>query len=152
MSSSRPEMPGVNPFSRTDWHGRFVSLDDTSTQDFKEDDMDELLAAGETPKDWDGQVAGVCRLKDGRYVGWETNWGPTGSGFCQDAYGGDADIYVGATLEVVMWQGLSAEGRRLCGWPETLLEAIGETGKETGAETGPDKSTPFTDALDRSSW
>lgn len=121
------KMPIINPFNRYEygkescsWHGKIVSLDGTSADDFEDDALDELLAAGSTPKeDWDGDVAGAARLKDGRIVGWETNWGPTGNGFAEDAYGGDATIYVGGTLDVVMWQGLSAEGRRLCGWPET---------------------------------
>lgn len=112
-------MPVVNPFNRCSWHGKLVSLDGTSTEpDFAEEDLDELLAAGSTnPKDWDGDVAGIARLRDGRFVGWETNWGPTGDGFSEDAYGGDADIYFGASFEAVLWRGLSADGRRLCGYP-----------------------------------
>lgn len=117
-----PAMHWVNPFSRGDWHGRLVSLDGTPADDFAEDALDELIAAGESPPGWDGDCAGVARLKDGRVVGWETNWGPTGDGFSEDAYGGDAAIYFGASVEIVMRLGLSAEGRRLCGWSEAEEE------------------------------
>jgi hypothetical protein len=107
---------GTNPFNRGQWEERFVSLDDTPASDFTEDDVAEVVAAGESGDRWDGTVAAVLRLKDGRFVSYETFYGPTGDGFSLDAYGGDADLKFGATLEVVQRLGLTDEGRRLCGW------------------------------------
>lgn len=113
------DFPCVNPLGRSSWHGRLLSVDGTSAADFADDDVAEVLCAGETnPRDWDGDCAAVFRLADGRFVAYETNWGPTGSGFCEDAYGGNADLFFGATAEAVIYKGLSAEGRRLCGLPE----------------------------------
>ena len=105
----------VTPFDRFDWIGHLLSLDGTSTADFSEDDLDEVIAQGSTPDDWDGEVAAVIRLKDGRYVAWETFWGPTGDGFSCAAYGGTADIAFASSLETAVSFGLTDEGRKLCG-------------------------------------
>lgn len=116
-----PTMPGVNPFGIFDdgyksWHGRLVSVDGTATGSFTEADLDKLIFAGESnPGDWDGECAAVMLLKDGRYVAWETNWGPTGNGFSEDAYGGDADVYFASTLDAAINLGLTQEGRALAG-------------------------------------
>ena len=55
------------------WHGNLISLDGASTDDFNlyespsttviESDVDEILAYGETAPGWDGNAAGVLRLK-----------------------------------------------------------------------------------------
>lgn len=100
------------PWTRGCWHGNFVSLDGTSTTDFVRADIARLIAYGSTEDDWDGESAGIVQLKDGRFVSWESTWGPTGSGFHRDAYGGDADIWFGATDEVVRRQ-ISERGREL---------------------------------------
>lgn len=76
-------------------------MDDTPTSDFTEDDVAAVLEYASTPQDWDGETAGIVRLKDGRIVGWEANWGPTGDGFYADAYGGTADIIFGSDVERV---------------------------------------------------
>lgn len=110
--------PRVHPFSRCGWRGRLQSVDGTPAHDFHEDDPATMLYAGDSGDRWDGDSAGVARLSDGRVVGWETYYGPTGDGFCHDAYGGDALIFVGATVEVVAYLGLGSEGRALCGLPE----------------------------------
>lgn len=109
------DFPCVNPLSRSSWTGRLVSLDGTSNADFTETDVLQILAAGEDDDRWDGNCACVFRLKDGRYVSYETFWGPTGDGFAADAYGGDADLNFAANLETVVRFGLTDEGRKLCG-------------------------------------
>jgi len=81
------------PWSRSSWHGELVSLGGCPASDFTRDDIARVIAWGTTDKDdWDGSCAGLVLLKDDRYVAWESGWGPTGSGFCEDAYGGDADV------------------------------------------------------------
>ena len=90
------------PWDRHNWTGEFISVDDTLTSDFTEDDVAAVLEYASTPRrDWDGETAGIVRLKDGRIVGWEANWGPTGNGFSGDAYGGTADIIFGSDVERV---------------------------------------------------
>jgi hypothetical protein len=114
---SAPALPSVNPFGRMGWTGRLISVDGTSAEDFADTVEPEVIAAGESAPGWDGEVACVMRLPDGRFVAYETQWGPTGDGFCCDAYGGDADLFFGATADAVIWLGLSATGRQLCGYP-----------------------------------
>lgn len=112
-----PELPRVNPFGNlSSWHGSVETADGTNTSIFTENDLDKVLASGETsPNDWDGECAAIVRLKDGRYVSWETSWGPTGDGFCEDAYGGDATLHFSSTFENAVKFGLSPSGRKLCG-------------------------------------
>ena len=112
-------LPRIHPFCRGQWHGRLLSVDGTDTTDFIDRDNEpaEVIAAADTGAGWDGDAAGVARLTDGRFVAWDCGWGPTGDGFSEDAYGGEADIYFGATEEAVVWMGLSASGRTLCGYP-----------------------------------
>jgi hypothetical protein len=93
----------AKPWARGEWHGLFVSVDGTATDDFTEADIDHLVVFGTTPSDeWDGDEAGVVLLRDGRYASWESSWGPTGSGFSADAYGGEADIFFAATLPLAL--------------------------------------------------
>lgn len=106
---------GVNPFTRYTWHGRLVSIGGAATTDFTADDVEEVVAEGVHEKGYDGSVAAVLKLKDGRFVTYETFWGPTGNGFSEDAYGGDADLHFAATFEDAVRWGLTDEGRRLCG-------------------------------------
>lgn len=89
------------PWDRHDWRGKFVSLDESPADDFTVADVEEIVAYGETAPGWDGANAGIVRLKDGRYVGWEADWGPTGDGFCHDAYGGTADIIVARSVDLI---------------------------------------------------
>lgn len=58
------------------------------------------------------ESAGIVELVDGRYVAWESSWGPTGSGFHPDAYGGTADILFAATEEAARGA-LSEKAREL---------------------------------------
>lgn len=118
MSDTTLTMPHVNPFNRRgDWYGKIQSFDEALETDFTGDALEELLFAGDSGGGWDGDVSGIAKLKDGRYVAWETTWGPTGDGFNQDAYGGDATIFVAMTLEDVAMKGLTPQGRELCGYP-----------------------------------
>lgn len=98
--------------------GVYTSLDGTPATPFKESDVDRVLAFGSCmSRDWrarmkamgraefagyDGDECGVALLTDGRYVAWETWWGPTGSGFSCDAYGGDAVVVFAETMAVVV--------------------------------------------------
>lgn len=104
------------PWRRSDWSGSFVSADGTATSDVTIDDVAILLAYGETSsKDWDGKTAGIAQLVDGRYISWESWWGPTGSGFNNDAYGGDADIIFAETEETAT-RAISESARELLAW------------------------------------
>jgi len=103
------------PWSRGEWHGEFVSLDGAAIDDFGESDVDAVLAYGDTGDGWDGESAGIARLRDGRFISWESNWGPTGSGFSADAYGGDADIWFATTAGAAL-EKISERGRELLKW------------------------------------
>jgi len=102
------ELPGVDPFhGRYNWDGCIFTMDDTPTDEFTQDDLEEVLWSFDSGDKWDGEVACVCRLKDGRYISWETFFGPTGDGFNGDAYGGDADILCSSSYEAAVKFGLS---------------------------------------------
>lgn len=106
---------GINPFNIGDWHGRCISLDGACAALFDKADVAKVVAEGVSGEGgWDGNVAAVLLLKDGRYVSYETFWGPTGSGFSEDAYGGDADLSFANDLETVVRMGLTDAGRELC--------------------------------------
>lgn len=107
---------GVTPWHAYSWSGRVylaseplnrigVALPEPS-------EVQRIVAAASSGDEWDGVVAAVVRLKDGRYLAYETFYGPTGSGFYEDAYGGDADVWIG-TLAQVRRMGLTNEGRRM---------------------------------------
>ena len=100
------------------WHGHLRGVDGASAADFTEEDVAEVIAAGCTGEGWDGEVAAVLRLHDGRFVAYESWWGPTGSGFCRDAYGGQADVIFAPSLDSAIRWGMTEDGRRLCGLPE----------------------------------
>jgi len=110
-----PQSCGECPWHRGQWDGQFLSLDGASAADFTEDDIDEVLGYGDTGEGWDGESAGIVLLKDGRYVAWESNWGPTGSGFSCDAYGGEADIAFAQTAGRAL-EYLSEKSRELIKW------------------------------------
>lgn len=95
------------------WHGRRIAHADVSDADFTKDDVAELIASAESPARWDGISAAILKLKDGRFVSFESFYGPTGTGFYDDAYGGDADIHFGPDVETVVRLGLTDEGRDL---------------------------------------
>lgn len=101
------------PWSRCDWSGEFVSADGCPADDFAQDDVARVIEWATTaPGDWDGETAGIVELKDGRIVAWEAEWGPTGDGFCCDAYGGTSDLVFARTVEAARAR-LSERGRDL---------------------------------------
>jgi len=104
----------------TSWERNLRSLDDTPASEFRADDIAEVLYQGDTGDDWDGKAAAVFRLKDGRLVAYETFWGPTGDGFNEDAYGGDAELVFASDLRLLVNAALTDEGRRLIGVPKEL--------------------------------
>lgn len=108
---------GVNPFDGSATWGDLRTHDDTDTTMFTMADVAEVLHEGSSGETWDGTVAAVIRLRDGRFVAWETFYGPTGDGFHEDAYGGDADVTFGSTLDSVIRWGLTDEGRNILGIP-----------------------------------
>jgi len=109
------DLPGTHPFhDRACWHGSIMSVDNTSTDEFTRNDLKEVVWQQEDDDRWEGEVACICHLKDGRYVVWETSFGPTGDGFSEDAYGGDANIIMCGSLESAQRLGLSPENRKQC--------------------------------------
>jgi hypothetical protein len=112
------DTPIVSPFNRGEWHGQIRTFDDTSVEDFMDEDLDTIVAYDETDDEWDGDVAGIALLKDGRFVTWETFYGPTGDGFSEDAYGGDADIIVSSDLHTAVTLGLTDRGRARLGFAD----------------------------------
>ena len=115
----------INPFGHNGelspcWHGDIRSVDGTPNDRFSKSDVEVVLYEGEQGDQWDGIGAAVFRLTDGRLVAYETFWGPTGDGFHEDAYGGDAVLWVGRDLRLLINTALTDEGRRLAGIPEEL--------------------------------
>lgn len=100
------------PWSRLSWHGHLVSIDGCPAHDFAESDVDMVIAWRSTGDYWDGDTAGIAILTDGRFIAWEANYGPTGNGFCEDAYGGEADILFGASA-YACWSHLSQRAQEL---------------------------------------
>jgi hypothetical protein len=93
---------GEAPWQRSGWHGDLVSLDGAPADDFEFDDVERVVGYGDSGSGWDGECAGIALLRDGRFVSWESDWGPTGSGFCEDAYGGNAAIWFSLTAGVAL--------------------------------------------------
>jgi len=97
--------------------GPLISLDGCDTtggDNLKRADVERVIVWGETGPGWDGESAGIALLKDGRYIAWESWWGPTGSGFSGDAYGGDEEIAFARTAQKAL-EHISEKGREL--WP-----------------------------------
>lgn len=111
------------PWKRYNWSGSFISVDDCPTNDLTRDDVAVVLAYGESERDWDGYSAGIALLYDGRVIGWESSYGPTGSGFCCDAYGGDADIICSWTIAGAHMR-ISEQRRELLVWPQEVECAV----------------------------
>lgn len=108
-------LPRSNPFQRGNWHG--------STLDWTGKKVDDLpnnlkaiayvLWASETRMDGncDGKCAAIVLLKDGRFASWESQWGPTGHGFDEDAYGGEAMVTITETVADAIRLGLSRDNQ-----------------------------------------
>lgn len=97
------------------WHGHRIAHGGAPPTPFTEEDVAEVIASYDSaaPHGYldEGNVACVVRLKDGRFVSWETFYGVTGDGFHEDAYGGEADIHYAGTLDDIIRFGLTDEGR-----------------------------------------
>lgn len=106
---------GDAPWARGPWHGKLISVDGCPSHDFTRADVERVVAYGATPDGWDGESAGVALLKDGRFIAWESTWDATGTGFSEDAYGGDADIAFAHTQEAATGH-ISERGRELLKW------------------------------------
>ena len=125
MSEEGPGLIQINPFEIVEdrlqwggdggWHGRVISHDGASTElPNGLSDLAEIVAQYETDRCYyEGSCAAVVRLNDGRYMSWETFWGPTGNGFSEDAYGGEADVHFANDLDTIVRFGLTDEVR---GW------------------------------------
>lgn len=93
------------PWNTSSWEGKMESVDGTPTSKIDKEDVQWVFANGNTSKDdWDGQTATIVLLNDGRFAGWESWWGPTGTGFIYDAYGGNAVVWFGRTLGAIASQ------------------------------------------------
>lgn len=93
------------------WHGSFLNEEELPTK-LNEEDIDRVIWSYEDScHGWDGEVAAIVKMKDGRYITWETFWGPTGDGFYEDAYGGNADIHISNNLKDAIVFGLSEAKR-----------------------------------------
>lgn len=103
------------PWRRGTWWGQFLSLDGTVAGDFKPEEIWRVLAVNNSGGRWDGVGAAVVQLRDERWVAWESSWGPTGSGFSEDAYGGGANVYFASSLEGAIMLGLTPSSRKLLG-------------------------------------
>lgn len=99
------------------WHGSLVSIAGTPVGPIEKEDVAKVLFHYADADDWDGHEVCVLELKDGRYAAYETFWGPTGCGFSDDAYGGDANIVFGWNLNDVILEALTDIGRRRVGIP-----------------------------------
>ena len=113
---------GQTPGTRGWSEGDFVSVDGAHVGPVEIENVAEVLYYGTTGRDWDGTEAAVMRLQDGRFVAYETWWGPTGSGFSYDAYGGDSNLCFANDLNALILSALTDAGRRLCGIPAEGLD------------------------------
>lgn len=104
------------PWERHGWTGELTSPDGTPTDDFTRNDVARVVWFATTTPGWDGETTGCVQLRDGRFVAWEADWGPTGDGFFRDAYGGTSDL-VFAKTEKAALAAMSLRARDL------LLEA-----------------------------
>jgi hypothetical protein len=125
-------METANPFDAdrdgkySGWHGRVIDLDQGPTVEIEwSDDLQlaEVEAEYETGARWDGTLCAIVRLTDGRWMTWETFYGPTGDGFNEDAYGGDADVFVSSDRARAIEFGLSDEARRNLGLPHNATSS-----------------------------
>jgi hypothetical protein len=89
-----------------------IGIAGATAEPIEESDVDYVRHYFVTDDRWDGYEAAVFCLKDGRWVSYESTYGPTGSGFSADAYGGDADVYFAPSYEEIVRWGLTDEARR----------------------------------------
>jgi len=99
----------------TTWRGTIEALDGCDTTAPSVLDVTDALIAEDDAAEWDGNSCALLTLADGRFMAWETTWGPTGDGFSEDAYGGDATIYVARDRALIARMGLSDAARAALG-------------------------------------
>lgn len=109
------ESPGADEYGGGWSGGGFVSLDRTEVGPVSKSDVAEIIHYYQSPDNWDGNEIAVMQLKDGRFVAYETWWGPTGNGFSEDAYGGDSNLYFASSLDTILRLALGDEARRTLG-------------------------------------
>jgi hypothetical protein len=103
---------GEKPGDDSGWSdGQIIAHNGVSDAMPDKEDVAEILIDMEYGDRWDGVTAAVVKLKDGRYMAWESFYGPTGSGFSNDAYGGDAVVHFSDDLEQIKLMALSDETR-----------------------------------------
>ena len=90
------------PWVRFQWGGSLIGVGGCDASDFGRDDVDHVVAFISGAWADVGDIAAIVRLKDGRFAAWTTWEDVTGTGFCNDAYGGDADIYFASTVEAAL--------------------------------------------------
>lgn len=98
----------------------WVSVDGTDAGFLPADSEFTILWQGSSGDRWDGIEAAVVRLADDRIVAWQTTYGPTGSGFEADAYGGEAQVYFGRDVSTVIKIALDDWAKRELKIPEEL--------------------------------
>lgn len=118
------EMPSVNPFCRGDWHGSTLDWTGEKVADLPKDEsaVRRVVWSAKNGDEWDGYVAAIVELIDGRFAAWETFYGPTGHGFSLDAYGGDANVLIARDVPEAIRLGLSDF------WAVMAREALADRG------------------------
>lgn len=103
------------------------------------EDVAKVLYHGDTGDGWDGHEAVVLKLNDGRLMAWETSWGPTGHGFAEDAYGGNAEVWFAPQdrLNELILQALTDRGREMCGLPREGFYTAPSERDARGVGNGP---------------
>jgi hypothetical protein len=114
-----------SPFSRLSWHGKLFTTDGADTTDFTKEDVDDVLWYYDDGDRWEGMAAGLVKLKDGRIISWETSYGPTGDGFNEDAYGGDADILCSKTVNTALLHGFTPGCRHFASQAPGVIALVG---------------------------
>jgi hypothetical protein len=111
----------INPWNAATWDETLLTVDNASTKLPEISELQEILYQGSSGDEWDGTAVFVAKINDGRYMAYETFWGPTGDGFSEDAYGGDAEVWFGYNFKKLILQALTDAGRQLVGIPKEGL-------------------------------
>ncbi len=84
------------PWNAGRWNKNIVSVDGAPVTIPHPSEVSAVVAYHDCG--WDeGMHVAVIKLCDGRFMAWENRVGVTGSGFSEDAYGGDAEVWVAWT-------------------------------------------------------
>lgn len=96
--------------------GTCVSVDGTPVGLIWEHDVARWIAISGSSLDWSNEVC-IVELNDGRICAWSTWNDVTGSGFHADAYGGNAELLFGSSVESVLPH-LTEQDRESLEWIE----------------------------------